>query len=396
VRVLFASTSGAGHVGPLLPLADAFVRRGDDVTFVVPPAAEPLVHGRGIGVIEGGAPPEEVEGPLWRRFAEAARPEARRIAEREYFATLCTEAMLPVVSSVVERWRPELVIREPCEYASAVCALRRGVPVSTVGISFSAAERSVLDFVADILDRHRRGTSDALGQAPYLTRFPPSLDPSPFRRTFRYREPVVDGLHADAPVPWAERAGPHLYVTFGTRASALPNAGQVFQSVLEAVRGLDASVLLTVGNSFDPSSLGAVPPHVQVATWVPQESVLSRCDAVVCHGGSGTTFGALAHGVPVGFVPLFADQPANARAVSSAGAGIVMSGLPEGSSVPEIGRAHSPAMRRMIDALLGDPTYRDAARRVSEELAAQPDVTETADLLARWAAGAPLAECGGD
>ena len=44
-------------------------------------------------------------------------------------------------------------------------------------------------------------------------------------------------------------------------------------------------------------------------------------DAVVTHGGAGTTLGALAFGVPLLVLPQGADQYANAERVVAAGAG---------------------------------------------------------------------------
>jgi len=54
---------------------------------------------------------------------------------------------------------------------------------------------------------------------------------------------------------------------------------------------------------------------VHVEAWVPQADALAAATVVVCHGGSGTTFGTLAAGLPLVIVPMFADQPANARLV---------------------------------------------------------------------------------
>ncbi len=48
---------------------------------------------------------------------------------------------------------------------------------------------------------------------------------------------------------------------------------------------------------------------------------------VVCHGGAGTTFGALESGVPVIAVPFLADQPTNAGIVTAAGAGLTVDSL---------------------------------------------------------------------
>ena len=91
-----------------------------------------------------------------------------------------------------------------------------------------------------------------------------------------------------------------------------------FRAALDAVRGLPIRVLLTAGRATDIQALGDVPANVHVESWVPQADALAAATAVICHGGSGTTFGTLAAGLPLVIVPMFADQPANARLVESA------------------------------------------------------------------------------
>jgi hypothetical protein len=65
----------------------------------------------------------------------------------------------------------------------------------------------------------------------------------------------------------------------------------------------------------------------------------------VGHGGFGTTMAALAHGVPMVVVPLFAiDQHYNAAAVARAGAGVA---LGEGPGATGVGaRPHRPDVLR--------------------------------------------------
>jgi UDP:flavonoid glycosyltransferase YjiC (YdhE family) len=394
VRALFASTLGAGHVRPLLPLATALRRRGDDVEFVVPPGAEWQVEGRGFEVTAGASPPAAQMDRLWERFAAATGSEARRIAEREAFAERCTAAMLPPLTAAMGRRRPDVVLREPCEYASGVTAVKEGIPLATVAISFSDAEWSVLDFVADILDRHGEGMRHALGAAPFLTRFPAALDTSPFPCTVRYREPAAEAAPGPTATedPWPQGPGPRLYVTLGSRTGSMPGAVEAFGTILAAVAPIRAQVLVTLGRDVDPGALAPAPGNVTIVAWVDQEQVLARCDAVICHGGSGTTYGALAHGVPVGFVPMFADQPANARAVTRAGAGLVPDGLPDAADgIPVIGSALVPAIRSMAEALLFDPSYRLAAQSVAREMAGQPDVNALAAMVAAWATGSAMA-----
>jgi len=64
VRILFASTHGAGHFNPLIPFIDACLTAGHEALVVGPPTLDP----RGYPFREGGSPPEETLGPLWQRI----------------------------------------------------------------------------------------------------------------------------------------------------------------------------------------------------------------------------------------------------------------------------------------------------------------------------------------
>ena len=109
---------------------------------------------------------------------------------------------------------------------------------------------------------------------------------------------------------------------------------------------------------------------MRLAAWVEQADILREASLVVCHGGSGTTFGALAAGVPVVIIPAFADQFANALGVVRAGAGIQVRadgspGTVAGESRAPFGRADAPRIRKAIDTVLADDSYRDCARSIA-------------------------------
>jgi UDP:flavonoid glycosyltransferase YjiC (YdhE family) len=129
-----------------------------------------------------------------------------------------------------------------------------------------------------------------------------------------------------------------------------------------------------------------VPAHVHVEAWIDQVEVLRHADAVVCHGGSGTALGALAAGVPLVVVPLFADQFENARRIAATGAGLVVENATEstrGSWRPIDARA-APHVAASIEAVLGDASYRRRARSIAAEMAASPNADEVlAHLLSR-------------
>jgi UDP:flavonoid glycosyltransferase YjiC (YdhE family) len=284
VRVLIASTAGAGHVGPLLPFQAALEARGDEVRRVTD---------------------EPARDERWDTFKELSRERQRLFVEREWFARTCTEALRPAIEAAFDDLRPELVLREPCEYASAIVAHERGAPFMTVAISNAEGEWGATTLTAPALPDAVVAT---LREQPFLSRFPATLDPSPYPRTYRYAE-------AAAPESTREL----VYASFGTVAPAL--GYDPYRALLDAVDGLDVPVLLTTGAELD---LGPVPANVTVEPWVPQPDALAKAKLVVCHGGSGTVLGTLAAGLPLVIMPLFADQIANAQRLAAIGAARVV------------------------------------------------------------------------
>jgi MGT family glycosyltransferase len=159
-------------------------------------------------------------------------------------------------------------------------------------------------------------------------------------------------------------------------------AAEVYRTALRAVARIDARVLLTVGRQFDTSQLGELPGNVHVEPWVDQADVLADADVVVCHGGSGTTFGALAAGVPVVVVPLFADQFANGPKVARAGAGVVVDKGRDGEGRPRaLSRDDAPRIAQAIQTVQAHSAYRQQAQLVAAEMAAAPAADTLLDDL---------------
>ena len=173
MRVLLSSTSGQGHIQPLLALARSFDERGDATLIAVAASAAPSLSDAGFNVLASDEPDELKAAQLWSRFADLPRNEASRLVEREWFAGLCVEAMLPCLEKAVRDWAPDLVVRETCEYAGAVVADRARIPHVQQGISTATAEMSVLrDLVGIKLDSYSPGLAKRVAGSPYLTRLP--------------------------------------------------------------------------------------------------------------------------------------------------------------------------------------------------------------------------------
>ena len=112
---------------------------------------------------------------------------------------------------------------------------------------------------------------------------------------------------------------------------------------------------------------------------MPQAEVLGHAAVVVSHGGSGTTLGALAAGRPLVVVPLFADQPVNARRVAAIGAGIALP--PPTADGPPLPEVDAGALHAAIETVLREPAYAEAAGRVAAEMRALPPTDAALDVL---------------
>jgi UDP:flavonoid glycosyltransferase YjiC (YdhE family) len=389
MRALFSSTRGAGHFNPLVPFARALGRAGHEVLFSGPPDLAASVEAAGFRFSPFEPPADEQLGPVWARVPELPPEEANEVVVSEIFGRLNSTAALPRLRETCEEWRPDVVVRDPNEYGSAIAAELHGIPHARVAIGLSSTEELGLGIAAGAVDAIRSAeglppdpAADVLRESPYLSVFPATLDEGDQPHTHRFRDPAWNAPSGDLPDWWPGREDePLVYVTFGSVAGGFPQALPAYAVALQAVAELPVRVLLTVGRDLDLAALPGAPGNVRIERWVPQQDVLGHAAAAVVHGGSGSTLGAIAAGVPLVVVPLFADQPQNARRVAEVGAGLAVE--PNRQDVP----ATIEPLRDALRAVLDDPSYGERARALADELGAEPPVDEAVPLLERLDTG---------
>ena len=388
MRILFATTRSAGHFGPLVPFAHASERAGHEVLVAGARSCAPHVERAGLTHAALDDPSPAVLDPIWQRVRAAEPQEANRIVMEEVFAGEHARSALPGMLATMRAWQPDVVVRETGEFASVVAAEYLGVPHVHVAIFLAAGGELDWDPLGEPLDRLRAevGLSSnphpkRLWEEPFLTMAPRSLEnPSaaPPPGTRRFREPAAPPQAL--PDWWDGRDDPLVYVSFGSVAAGAGFYPDLYRSAVDALAGLPLRVLLTVGTEVDPGALGALPANAHVEAWVPQNMVMPHTAAMVGHGGSGSTLMAMAAGLPLAVVPLFADQPHNARRIAELGAGMARS--------PE---AVSAGLADAVRALIDEPRYRRAAQAVAAEIDAQPPVDAAVDVLTEIALGEALA-----
>src|SRR6187200_2298348 len=119
MRVLLASTAGAGHLGPLVPFARALRRAGHEILVAAPISAQPRVERAGLPSISVADPLERDLALVRERLRAATLDEANEIVLSETFGRVRSRAALPGMELAMDAWRPHVVVRESCEFASA-------------------------------------------------------------------------------------------------------------------------------------------------------------------------------------------------------------------------------------------------------------------------------------
>jgi UDP-N-acetylglucosamine transferase subunit ALG13 len=261
-----------------------------------------------------------------------------------------------------------LLLREPCDYASAIVSHRFGIPTAQVAISPGTADWDGLHLAAEVLEPIEPGVVETVEQAPYLSRFPHIDTPFPDCRAYGF---TVGLDHREVQVP------PLLWITFGTVNSAFDAQAGTWQAVLRAVEDLPVEVVASVGRS-GPSFASS--GNTSIVDWIELPQVLAKASLVVCHGGSGTTLAALSAGVPLVVIPLLADQLTNATMVEELGAGVAVRSNSDGP-LRGLTLSDTARVRAAINNVLLDDTYSAAARRAAGELAGRPTVSESMDRL---------------
>jgi UDP:flavonoid glycosyltransferase YjiC (YdhE family) len=382
VRVLFATTAGAGHLGPLVPFASACAASGHEVTVAAPASFADAVGRAGLVHVPFADAPAEELGPLFAGLPGLTLEEANEVVMRDVFAGVDARAALAGVAEIVRGGHPDVIVREAAEFASYVVAEQQHVPHAQVAIGPAGLDEFALPRIDGALRALGAAQgADGLRGAPVLTLVPEVLDDPRAGdgavHRFRY-EPPPAGRGGPLPA-WGDPDAPLVYATFGTVAAGLGLFPDLYRAAVDAVADLPVRMLLTIGEAGDPGALDPLPGNVRVERFRPQTQVMPAAAAMIGHGGFGTTMTGLAQGVPMVVTPLFAlDQHLNAAAVARSGAGVVVDG---GPAAPD-------ALARALTGLLADPSYRTRAHTVAGEIASLPAAAMGVAVLERIAAGA--------
>jgi UDP:flavonoid glycosyltransferase YjiC (YdhE family) len=382
MRILVTSTSGIGHIHPMVPLATELRMSGHEVVWATAREACPTVEGLGFRSIPAGLDGSARKNMFALRAPSLGETPPRRrrtVAFPLMFGELAAPTMREELASVFEEFRPHLVLHELAELAAAPMATARGIPHITVGFSGALSDELaalVLDSVSPVwaLERvtqaHRAFNGDLL-----LHPFPRSMDtPRSDGPSLPMRPIPFGGTTSDSPPDWVQRFGaerPGIYVTLGTEMART----EPWNAIFEAMADLPVDVVATVGRDLDIAGLESLPSNVRLARFVPQRFLLERASVVVSHAGAGTLMGAAVSGCTQLHIPFTADQWENADILTSTGAGVTI----------EAQHRDAEVIAKAVERLLTDGAARAAANRVRADFAEMPHPRETVAAIEKLA-----------
>jgi UDP:flavonoid glycosyltransferase YjiC (YdhE family) len=293
--------------------------------------------------------------------------------------------------ALVERWRPDVIVRELAEDGATFAGEATGVPVVCASWGALPGDRESWGAIWDWdralghYDAIRRDLglpADEPGAAwrrqPVFSPLPPAwMQRSEGRAPVRhFRVPLAENADRCAP-EWLDGMGRERPLVYATLGTVFNKQRRIRAALIEALGRVDADVLMTVGRDVDLAEVGPTPDNVRVEPFVAQSLVLPRASLVVSHAGLGTMLGAIYAGVPMVVVSLGGDQPVNARRAAELGVARAL----------EREEASAEGLATAIDRVRGDERFSAASQALRHECDAMSPVEEAVAVLERVAAG---------
>ncbi len=384
MRALFTAHGAYGHVLPLMGMARALMGGGHEVLVSTSTQFGGVVAACGLSFRAVGMDDDTMVAEARRRWPETMAQPAAAWTTR-MFCEIAAQAMAADLASLIDEWRPDVVVCEEGEYGGPVAAAEAGVPWATVG--WGSPLRS-LDELAE-LGRlvaplwRRVGMQPPVGAGLYgaavFDQCPPSLYAGRPPGVNRHGMRPASATDADRRTFETWTARPLAYVGFGT-VPLYRDAPDLTRTAVDVLVNLGFHVIVTCGDGGFATELQAsYGDRVRAQPWVDLAHVMPCCDLVICHGGAGTVLAALGSGVPLVLLPRGA--PSQVRMSSACEArGVGRAVVWNGVNADEVAAS--------VADVMASARFSAAAREVSEEIAAMPSPSTAAAVLNEVAAPA--------
>ena len=398
MRFLMTTHPGLGHLHPMVPIARALVSAGHEVAFACARPFCSKIESLGFRAFPAGL--EWLESEAEKAFPQLNGVSLERNPAwfiKEVFVGAAAERMIPDLLEICRSWKPDLLVRNDCEFSACIVSELLDIRYATISIELFLPARWWNLYTASGIARLRSvwglepdPGDDMFHRHLYLSLAPPSFQFPEYNLppTVRSLRPINFDNSEGGELPgWIRHlpARPTVYATLGT---VFNHRMDVFHSIVDGLCDEPINLILTVGSNSDPDQFGPQPPNVHIERYIPMSLLLPHCDAAITHGGFGTTLAVLSHGLPSLVVPVSGTDPFRALRCISTGIGLALK-VPgffygTGLGFEELSAA---SVRRTVRELLDNPEYRRNAQRLRDEAISLPGPESAVELLTLLAEG---------
>lgn len=360
MKLVFAMVDGGGNVPPQLAVARTLQARGAQILVIGHHGIRDRVHAAGLAFQPFSE--EKHFDPTIRRSLPAIMAEFTRVAADRDLGRQLVQA--------ASRHHADAVIVDMLLAGGIGEVLNAGLsPIVFVHCFY----RTVQDLAASPAGWYLRlrGADPMVAEHRGLLQIVAAradLDPLRGAPPVRHTGVIWQGIPSAA-IP---RPVPRVLVSLSTNAFA--GQRKMLQNILDAVAPLPLEVTVTVGPAIDACGL-RVPQNTTVHRWLNHDDVLTTTSLVVGHGGHSTAMRALSFGIPQIVMPAnpMIDQKRVGAALERVGAGIL---LPK--------HAGAKRIRKTVERVLQDDSYREAASRLGEEIRRNDGAVAAADAICEY------------
>jgi UDP:flavonoid glycosyltransferase YjiC (YdhE family) len=132
------------------------------------------------------------------------------------------------------------------------------------------------------------------------------------------------------------------------------------------------AIAIAAGELIDEAPVH-LPENIFVERYINADALLPYCDEIVCHGGNGTIYQALRHGVPVLAIPSHNEQDYNARRVQQLGLGKRLSHQKVWQDFAQV--------LTTLEEVVNQASYRRTAQAFQKHLSQWQGPTQAADII---------------
>lgn len=382
-KIAFFCIPAHGHTNPMLPVAAELVRRGNDVRFYSFGEFEEKIKAAGAEFISCDS--------FLPKLTKQEEAGLKNISTTEMTVQdiRITLSMNDFLDQEFKSFQPDVVYTDSVCFWGKLNAWKHHVPMVVSTSTFAFNQMS-----SGYMKNSPKEMADMVFGLPRVSRELKKLEPYGFRvksvfsliqsdnntdsivytsKKFQpYSESFSDHYAFVGPsvfsnvLPEKKKERPLIYISMGTVINDRPD---FYIKCIDALKNLNADVIISCGNAINREELGALPDHIQVYPCVNQLDVLARADAFITHCGMNSVSESLYMAAPMVLYPQTSEQFAVARRVTEIGAGIM---LKDDSS---------EGIRAAIQEILNNKVYGNAAAECSADFRACPGTAGAAEFI---------------